>query len=336
MKTLENGPLQQQTNDMLIPLTNVVLVVCTIALAWIAISLFQKQVDTITLRETRFLTVEWNLLKEFKVQMDKLLLEKDREINTLRQQYRDLKQQGYSGELLKELDILLKKAESDREAILSSRITGVSVSGTVKTLHSKDAAKTTPTQTDTLDAKTPALPPFQEGTTTVELLGQKIQSLELQVKILEALQTENEKKIQESSTKILEATREIERYKAENQTLRATLSAVQSTIPAPPAASASEKPADPGFADETIELLEQKIRDLDKKPPPKLEDLRALALVRAILSTPSIRSTYPDLTESFDRSFNSYGHQERIKGQKEAYQAMLEYLRSTGRKHKDK
>jgi hypothetical protein len=59
-----------------------------------------------------------------------------------------------------------------------------------------------------------------------------------------------------------------------------------------------------------------------------METIQTRALLRAIVSTPLIRSTYPDLLESVDKAFEEYGKHAYTKGEQEAYNSLLAFLRS--------
>ncbi|MBP7495088.1 MAG: hypothetical protein KA771_06305, partial [Spirochaetales bacterium] len=79
---------------------------------------------------------------------------------------------------------------------------------------------------------------------------------------------------------------------------------------------------------EAIEQIEKKLKELQEEPSPRMETIQTRALLRAIVSTPLIRSTYPDLLESVDKAFEEYGRYEYRKGEREAYLSLLAFLRS--------
>ena len=93
-----------------------------------------------------------------------------------------------------------------------------------------------------------------------------------------------------------------------------------SAVAAPPGGDAPVGTATASEAyDKLTRLLELKIGEIDSEPPPKIESIRTRTLIRALVNSPSIRSEYPDLLEALDRSFEDYGRQEWLKGQKAAY-----------------
>lgn len=60
----------------------------------------------------------------------------------------------------------------------------------------------------------------------------------------------------------------------------------------------------------------------------KRPDLRTRSLVRAVVSSPDVRSQYPELLESLDKYFEALSREERLNGQKDAYNAALEAVRA--------
>ena len=282
-------------------LSNLVLVACTVAFLGTVIFLYQKKIQNVTLAENRFLTTEWHLLQELKAQTDQQLRDKDLEISRLRSEYRKLKQEERTPDRMLELEAELKKAEAERAAILSSRLSAIvtpppvtpsAITPSVATGLSLRDPDTQRTSVAALDTAAPAKP-------VTELLGQRIQELEIQV-AAQKLRTETaEKKLKDY---------------------------IQDTERRRNAATS---------ADSMIELLEQKKKELEQEPPPKIEDIKTRSLLRAIVSSPAIRQEYPDLLESLDRYFEVYGRQEWITGKKDAYQFTIDSLKTLESKKQD-
>jgi hypothetical protein len=82
---------------------------------------FRRQAEIAALKDNRFLTTEWRLMRELKERTDQELRDKDREIDVLRQQYLRLKGSGSSADLLADIEAAMARAESERAAILSAR-----------------------------------------------------------------------------------------------------------------------------------------------------------------------------------------------------------------------
>lgn len=119
----KNSDVKAQRKSLLFPLvSNIILVAATAAFVWIMHVSAEEQIRTVALRESRFLTTEWQLLKELKAQTDRQLREKEQEIIALRQQYAELKRSGQSSDKLLELEKQLLSAEDERDRIISRRM----------------------------------------------------------------------------------------------------------------------------------------------------------------------------------------------------------------------
>src|SRR6056297_67440 len=84
-------------------ISNLVLLVFAAVFLWFTISAYEARIKAVSMQENRFLTTEWHLLQELKVQTDQQLLEKDQEIAKLRQQYLKLAQSNASSTELQQL-----------------------------------------------------------------------------------------------------------------------------------------------------------------------------------------------------------------------------------------
>jgi hypothetical protein len=115
--------LPSSRNDYsLLLISNVILAVATVAILWWSADYFRQNTAVQTARASRFLTMEWNLLQELKEQTDKQLMEKDREIAALRQQYNQLIARGGTNADLSVLEEQLAAAEAERDIIVRDRI----------------------------------------------------------------------------------------------------------------------------------------------------------------------------------------------------------------------
>ena len=85
---------------------------------------------------------------------------------------------------------------------------------------------------------------------------------------------------------------------------------------------------------ETILRLADALADIERKAlegegaeHPRMEDLGSWALVRALASSPEIRSEYPTLLDSLDRYLETYGRLERVEGRREAYSSAASVIK---------
>lgn len=276
---------------------------------------YRRRSTAETLRDSRFLTTEWRLMRELKERTDRELRDKDQEITDLRLRYLALKGSGSSTELLASIAVEMRRAEAEREAILSARLKAVA-------------------------GPSPATAPVAQGripdTALSELLRSRIVGLEDSLRASRA---------GEAAIEL-----ELARLRA-TMALEAVVPAVQpapSPGPGPvltPAslgtggsgagAGAGLEAQDRGEADRLIKELGASLaRERDALGNPDtvlgLSELKTRALLRAIVRTPAIRSEYPDLLESLDRYLVLAGKEEYLRGRREAYGeiiGMIEGLR---------
>jgi 5-bromo-4-chloroindolyl phosphate hydrolysis protein len=245
----ENREPKIRRKQLFFPIiVNSLLIALTAGFIWIMHTEAEEQLKAVTLRENRFLTSEWQLLKTLKARTDQQLQEKEEEIIALRKQYAELKRNGQSGEQLQELEKLLKSAETEREEIISRRMETMSAPAqAAKPEEVPDAARETPPSTNSTLLR------------RIETLEQEMRELELE-----------HREFRENLSSALQQIREREQTLANSRALR-------------------------------------------------MEDLNTRALLRALITSPRIRSEYPGLLDSADRFFSNYGLQERLSGRREAY-----------------
>jgi len=116
---------------LLVP--NILLAVLTAGLLFAAVAYFDTLSRTEIRGDNRFLTMEWQLLQELKAETDRQLSQKDREIHDLRARYALLKLQNLSPVELADLEEEIRKAEAERETLVSKLFStgaGSTASGT--------------------------------------------------------------------------------------------------------------------------------------------------------------------------------------------------------------
>ncbi len=260
--------------------------------------IYQTRMDAISGEENKFVTMEWELLQELKRQTDLKLMEKDREIADLRRQYRQLIRQNASENTLKELELRISIADSERETIISSDPVPVRETSSLSSLFTGTTGHTTdPISLVTLMAA-------QIETLTAQLRERQVYARTLQEQVLSAgMQPETivpgeEKEWQERD-------RIMEKYEQSIADAKRLLSATEMRL------------------DETLAEYQQTA----KKP---VEQLETWILLRAIASSPAIRSEYPDLAGSMNGYIESFAKKERAAGRTEAYHEALEALKPLG------
>ena len=268
-------------------------------LVWAMASRYRMRMAAVALAENRFITTEWSLLQELKVQTDARLLEKDQEIADLRRRHLGLTQKNASTSELREIETRLLQADREREDILSPN-------------KASTAAADSSTQ-----ALRAGLTPLVDPSRLPALLSAQIKTLQAQLEERRLYARVLEEQLMESAAGTRPAERADKEMLTENQrkiqALSVELAAVKKDI-------------------ETARAtLARKNKESSAADGPGIEDLNTWTLLRALASSPEVRSEHPDLLRSMDRYLELYGRQERLKGNFEAYSAALEIVRSLGR-----
>ncbi len=287
MKMLRNRKVHPLFDSRLI-LFNMIILVCTIALIMGTERHFQKVFHETTLRENGFLTTEWRILKEMKEQTDKLLRDKDEEIQAIRRKYRELLAQNASADRLSEIENLLRKTETEREQLLSTRFT-----------------PSTPQST-----KAPSVPtvlPDDRGLDSTPLTENPMITL--------------------LNNRVKELEREKNGLQEENDRFHAEIIALKARQEGLPVTASSPGSSETISESETLRLIQEQRAVLETSSQVMtVADIRTRTLLRAIVRDPAIQSDYPGLVENVDRYFEVFGAAERLKGKKEAYEEMIRGL----------
>ena len=282
--------------DRVLWISNLALVLLTSAFLWAAFSHYQDRMTAISLAESSFLTTEWRLLTELKAQTDQQLFQKDQEIADLNRLYLELIKNNTSPSQLLQVRSQLEQAEAERAAIMSRSISATA---------GADSALSASVNERLSSGNELAL---------TGLLQEQIAGLQTQLDRRRALidALDKERMILISTHQQVE-----QRY---DDTLKddvariSELSAELSRVGDEVRAAAAE--------------MNRKVQESGPALPIGIDVLKTQALVRALVGSPEIRATYPDLLSSFDRLFDEYGRQERLKGEKEAFASAESVLES--------
>jgi len=243
---------------------------------------YRQRVQVETLRDSKFLTTEWRLMKELKARTDRELRDKDLEIAELRARYRSLKGSGSSTEIIAAIEREMRRVEGEREAILTTRLAAAA----------SPAAATATTAARVARGPLDSALPGNGDTPLSELLRNRVTSLEAALR----------------SSK--EGASAIER---ELDSLRRGAASADIARPAPPDAVAG--PIGDGAVELILDALARERVALDEPDAVLgISDLKTRALLRAIVRTPAIRAEYPELLESLDRYLARAGKEEYLAG----------------------
>ncbi len=80
--------------------------------------------------------------------------------------------------------------------------------------------------------------------------------------------------------------------------------------------------------EEVLRQVENKMAELSRLPPARLESIRTRSFLRALVSSPEKRNEYPNLLDELDRTFDDFGRQEWVKGQLDAYRFVSDILKA--------
>lgn len=288
--------------DVPLLVLNLFLVCLSTATIFFSDGYFRRRTQEAALGDNRFLTTEWRILRELKDRTDRILQEKDREIDELRLRYQTLKRQKASTNLLEALESELRRAEAEREAILAARFSPAA-----------------PRAVDTLASPAPAASERRrEDGTVAELLRDRIRKLEE-----EAAASRKDAEVRSEEMERLR--RDLADARAFREDWEGSFFPGEGSEGGGPDSASAEAV----MADTVLELLEKGKESLSgMEPALSLADIRTRSLLRAIVRTPAIREEYPELVDSLDRYFELYGTVERIRGKREAYEEALASMKA--------
>jgi hypothetical protein len=288
---------------------------------------FRRQAEIAALKDNRFLTTEWRLMRELKERTDQELRDKDREIDVLRQQYLRLKGSGSSADLLADIEAAMARAESERAAILSARanpeVAPVAAPPSVPSASSlspgpsqgsggpADPAGAPAGGSAAAGAFAEALPGRAPDYALAELLRRRIVGLEEALRRSQAGSAAIEREL---AALRLDAARQ-----AAGGPSASAASATQAAAPGPAIPSARAAPwSDADAVAAILSALEGKRAGLDDPETVlSLSDLKTRSIMRAIVRSPAIRSQYPDLSAALDRYLELVEKVGYLKGKQE-------------------
>ena len=280
----------------------------------------RKRAETATLKDNRFLTTEWRLMRELKARTDQELRDKDREIDALRLQYLRLKGAGSSAELSADLEAAMARAESERAAILASRTNpevppppaAALPAGPSQGSGGPAGLTVAPAGGGTAAGASAGIPPNPASDSALaELLRRRIVSLEEALRKSQAGSAAIEREL---AALRLDAARQ-----AAGGPSASAASSTQAAAPGPAIPSAQAAPwSDADAVAAILSALEGKRAGLDDPEAVlSLSDLKTRSIMRAIVRSSAIRSQYPDLSASLDRYLELVEKVGYLKGKQE-------------------
>jgi hypothetical protein len=304
MNSIEDFRLRPK-KDLLPIVSNLVLVLLIVGVLSVAFYRYRSRMEEISLSENRYLTTEWRLLQELKEQTDEKLQEKDQEIAELNDRYLRLLRQNASPSAIRQVETRLQQAKVERAEIATRQAEAAAQQAESAPEAPQSAAQDRAWLRDLL--------PSENQSALTRLLQNRLETSE-------AERESQRRRIEELENSLIEldaAAAAIERSRAletaeRQETVRALSSALEGLESAAIAAAAD---------------LEEKALGGEVAEHPRMEDLSSLALVRALASSPEIRSEYPQLLDSLDRYLEIYGRLERREGRREAYTAAAATVR---------
>lgn len=157
----------------------------------------------------------------------------------------------------------------------------------------------------------------------IELMEKELAALKEQSAQYEADAQERRATIEERDATIEDLRASLEESAQSVSDLRTSVDQLTTDLRNLEAGYASYQEAVNTAASEMTRLAEQS----SSNQTPSAESIRTWALLKALLSTPSIRSQYPDLLGSMEAYIQSYGEREYRRGLNEAYQDAVDALR---------
>ncbi|MEX2444309.1 MAG: hypothetical protein WD492_11920 [Alkalispirochaeta sp.] len=246
--------------------TNTILLLCTAGILWWAITTYREQIRTATLEESRFVTMEWNLLQQLKAQTDQQLSQKDKEIAELRRRYQEALRTDSNAAERDALQTQIRRAEEERRVIVSQRL---ETNGTTS-----DAA---PMETESDVQETSAVLPNLDALVRSDATP-----------LMDALQIQ----LTSVRTQLAERDSRIDFLQDEIERLQNVVSEVRERSSVPPAVvQAVERSTEAITTSEAAETAPMDTVDL----------LNTRTLIKAILSAPEVRTDFPGLVDRLDQ-----------------------------------
>jgi hypothetical protein len=282
-----HGSNERPRRDHVLWISNLAVIVFTLAFLWAAFAYYRSRMTAVSVSPPSILTTEWRLLRELKSQTDQELFQKDREIADLYGRYIELIRTNAPSSELQRVSEQLSQAKEERSAILSRA--AVPTAGT-------DSARN-----ESLGLRLSS----SNDLALTGLLQKQIAGLQAELDrsraIIDALDRQRTSLLSTQQ----QAVQQYDDAASENRDQIRELSA-----------ALSKKDGEIRAA---LAALKQLAREAAPAAPPGMEDLRTQALVRALVGSPQIRATYPDLVKSLDHFLDVYGQQQRREGQQDAY-----------------
>lgn len=298
-----NEDLNPQRNSViLISIIIGFLFIITAGFLLFAVSYYQDKINTVSMKESRFLTTEWHILQAIKAETDRQLKEKDQEIAALRRQYRDLVQKNADPRRLHELENQMQEAIKKREEIVAQGFE-VNQEDIISTNAGTDIESEASEEVKLKSVETQMA--IRPSSALTELLKQEVKTLEEK---LTASRSKNKTLEEELSEVRVNDVRTMVENRRRIDELANRLRQSEEAMKV------------------AIEEMRRMEQDSQMAKSPPIEDLNTRALLQAIVNSPQIRTIYPDLGESVDRYLDTYALYHRMKGRKEASAEALEAL----------
>jgi len=118
--SLDPFPIRPR-RDIFLIVSSALLALFTAGFLLAVLSIYQTRIQTISLRESRFIKTEWQLLQDLKAQTDRELLQKDQEIADLNRNYLSMVRNSGNEAQIENIQSMLQQARAQRETILARR-----------------------------------------------------------------------------------------------------------------------------------------------------------------------------------------------------------------------
>ena len=302
-------------NGLALPLIlNAAVIVLSALVLWWAAAVFREQLRTSTEVESRFVTAEWHLLREFKEQTDRQLAAKEREITLLRRKYRELAVSGATADELREIEEQLRTEESERDAILSIRF-----DPTIDLSSPDSQERLAPEPAEPVREETPPRSPA--STVVQDAFARRIQAAMTQLQ-------ESRLRMQLLEDRNDSLRRQNERLAEELARTRREADSRMAAVSSAPTGAEEAVRALRAVVDGLEVRLAQGLPPAAASPPEReiLDLVHTRALLRAIVGSPPISIEHPELAGELERYFEAVNLEQTVRGRREVYAAAGEAL----------
>lgn len=345
--------INPERNAFVLPIVANLVLVCVAATVFVvAFANYRERIRRTELTESRFITLEWNLLRELKSETDRQLHEKDQEILALRLRYLELASTSGAEGDRRTVEVLLRQAEREREMIIQNRL-AAAIPAISRAGEPAGAPTRPPTAVEPVPE--PDSVEIDLGTDRIAVTGAPTVADEAPESIDGERPNERivalERAIEAERSRAAEVAEELENLSAEYDLVSTTLAQTTEELETMRrryeqlAEELDDRRRRDRLADLRVEAAVATLRDIElasrdetQQPTQEadpgrvtIEHLGTRALVRAIVASQPIRAEHPNLPDAFEGFIDATERAAVQRGRHDAYRDAVRTIEAVQR-----